>query len=59
MANSKRTPEEICQDLLGQEIEEIEVDYDTEIVSITTTYGRIEFSGDGLEMYVESEQLDG
>jgi len=57
--SSKRSPEQICEDLLGQEIEEIEVDYDTETITITTSYGKIEFSGDGLEMYVESEKLDG
>jgi hypothetical protein len=55
---SERTPEEICEDLLGQTIEEIEVDYDSEIITITTNLGRIEFSGDGLEMYVESDQFD-
>lgn len=56
---SERTPEEICEDLLGQTIEEIEVDYDSEMITITTNLGRIEFSGDGLEMYVESDRLDG
>ena len=56
---SKRTPEEICEDLLGQTIEAIEVDYDDEMFIITTNLGRIEFSGDGLEMYVESDRLDG
>lgn len=55
---SERTPEEICEDLLGQTIEEIEVDYDSEMITITTNLGRIEFSGDGLEMYVESDQFD-
>lgn len=55
---SERTPEEICDDLLGQTIEEIEVDYDTEIITITTNMGRIEFSGDGLEMYVEADEFD-
>ena len=56
---SERTPEEICEDLLGQTIEEIEVDYDSEMITITTNLGRIEFSGDGLEMYVESDSFDG
>jgi len=55
---SERTPEEICEDLLGQTIEEIEVDYDTELITITTNLGRIEFSGDGLEMYVETDDYD-
>ena len=55
---SERTPEEICEDLLGQTIEEIEVDYDSEMITITTNLGRIEFSGDGLEMYVESDPFD-
>ena len=55
---SERTPEEICEDLLGQTIEEIEVDYDSEMITITTNLGRIEFSGDGLEMYVESDSFD-
>ena len=55
---SERTPEEICEDLLGQTIEEIEVDYDSEMITITTNLGRIEFSDDGLEMYVESEPFD-
>ena len=55
---SERTPEEICEDLLGQTIEEIEVDYDSEMITITTNLGRIEFRGDGLEMYVESDEFD-
>jgi hypothetical protein len=55
---SERTPEEICEDLLGQTIEEIEVDYDTELITIVTNMGRIEFSGDGLEMYVETDEFD-
>ena len=55
---SERTPEEICEDLLGQTIEEIEVDYDSEMITITTNLDRIEFSGDGLEMYVESDEFD-
>lgn len=55
---SERTPEEICEDLLGQTIEEIEVDYDTELITFTTNMGRIEFSGDGLEMYVEADEFD-
>jgi len=55
---SERTPEEICEDLLGQTIEEIEVDYDSEMITITTNLGRIEFSGEGLEMYVESDGFD-
>ena len=55
---SKRTAEEICEDLLGQTIEAIEVKYDDEMFIITTNLGRIEFSGDGLEMYVESDRFD-
>ena len=55
---SKRTPEEICQDLLGQTIEAIEMDYDSELFIITTNLGRIEFSGDDLAMYVESDRFD-
>jgi len=54
----KRTPEEICFDLIGQSIDEIEVDYDNEIIVITTSMGRIEFSGDDLEMYVETDKFD-
>ena len=56
--SSKRSPENICEDLLGQEIEEIALNYDDEIITITTSFGTIEFSGDGLEMYVESDRLD-
>jgi hypothetical protein len=56
---AKRTPEEICYDLIGQSIDEIEVDYDNEIIVITTSMGRIEFSGDDLAMYVETERFDG
>jgi hypothetical protein len=55
---TKRTPEEICFDLIGQSIDEIEVDYDNEIIVITTSMGRIEFSGDDLEMYVETDKFD-
>jgi hypothetical protein len=55
---SERTPEEICTDLLGQTIESIEVNYDDEMFIITTNLGKIEFSGDGLEMYVESDKFD-
>jgi hypothetical protein len=55
----KRTPEEICFDLIGQSIDEIEVDYDNEIIVITTSMGRIEFSGDDLAMYVETDKFDG
>ena len=56
---AKRTPEEICYDLLGQSIVEIEVDYDNEIIVITTSMGRIEFTGDDLAMYVETDRFDG
>ena len=55
---SKRTAEEICEDLLGQTIEAIEVKYDDEMFIITTNLGRIEFSGDDLAMYVESDRFD-
>lgn len=34
-------------------------DRQREILEAVETYGRIEFTGDGLEMYVESEKLDG
>lgn len=58
MAKPKKTVEQICNELLGQEIEEIEVNYDEELICIYTTFGLIEFTGDGLEMYVESDKLD-
>ena len=56
---AKRTPEEICFDLIGQSIDKIEMDYDNEIIVITTSMGRIEFSGDDLAMYVETDKFDG
>ena len=56
---AKRTPEEICYDLIGQFIDEIEVDYDNETIVIITSMGRIEFTGDDLAMYVETERFDG
>lgn len=55
---SVKDPKQICTELLGQAITEIEVDYDKEQVTIYTHTGLIEFTGDGLVMYVENNPLD-
>jgi hypothetical protein len=47
--------QEICDKIIGQVIEGVEIDYDDEVFILHTDKGFIEFSGDGLAMYVEDK----
>lgn len=49
---------DLCDKILGSEIDEIAVDADNEVVYIYTTNGMIQISGDDLRMYVECDRLD-
>ena len=50
-----RTPQEICESLLHLAIHAIEIDTDDEVIIFTMNNGRyIEFTGDGLEMFVSN-----
>ena len=55
-----RTPQEICESLLGLSIHAIEINTDDEFILFTLNNGReLEFTGDGLEMFVSnSPQID-
>ena len=54
-----RTPQEICQSLLGRTIEAIEINVDDEFIGITLDNGQeLEFTGDDLEMYVSNVVAD-
>jgi hypothetical protein len=49
---------DVCNLLLGSEIEEIEVDADDEIIYIQTSNGMIRIEGYDLSMYAETDSLD-
>jgi hypothetical protein len=55
-----KTPQEICESLLGLSIRAIEINTDDEFILFTLDNGReLEFTGDGLEMFVSnSPQTD-
>jgi hypothetical protein len=57
---SELTPQEICESLLGLSIHAIEINTDDEFILFTLDNGReLEFTGDGLEMFVSnSPQTD-
>lgn len=54
----ERTPEEICQSLLGATIEGVRIDGEANTVHLTLNKGIVEFEGEMLEMYVEINELD-
>ena len=47
---------DVCNRLLGSEIEEIEVDADEQVVYIHTSTGMIKIGGEDLSMWVECER---
>lgn len=49
---------DVCNLLLGSEIEEIEVDAEDEIIYIQTSNGMIRIEGYDLSMYAETDSLD-
>lgn len=49
---------DVCNLLLGSEIEEIEVDAEDEIIYIQTSNGMIRIEGYDLSMYAETDMLD-
>jgi hypothetical protein len=49
---------DICNQLLGSELEEIEVDADDETIYIHTTNGMIRIEGYDLRMYAETDIYD-
>jgi hypothetical protein len=55
MADSNK---KLCEKILGHVIEEVEVDYDNETITLYTDKGLIEFSGEDLSMYVEADKIN-
>jgi len=56
---SDKTPEEVCESLLGLSIESIEINTQDEFILFTLDNGQeIEFTGDDLEMYISSVMSD-
>jgi hypothetical protein len=54
-----KTPEEVCESLLGLTIESIEINTQDEFILFTLDNGQeIEFTGDDLEMYISSVTSD-
>jgi hypothetical protein len=54
-----KTPEEVCESLLGLTIESIEINTQDEFILFTLDNGQeIEFTGDGLEMYISNVSSD-
>jgi hypothetical protein len=54
-----RTPQQICESLLGLTIQSIEIDPDEELITFTLDSGQfLEFTGDDLEMYVSDAMTD-
>jgi len=52
---SDKTPEEVCESLLGLTIESIEINTLDEFILFTLDNGQeIEFTGDDLEMYISN-----
>lgn len=49
---------DLCNMILGSEVEGIEVDPDEEVIYISTTRGTISIEGDDLHMYVETDRYD-
>ena len=56
---SDKTPQEICEMLLGRTIHAIEINTHDEFIGITLDNGQeLEFTGDDLEMYVSNAPMD-
>jgi hypothetical protein len=56
---NEKTPQEICEALLGLTITSIELDTDDEIIILGLSNGQdIEFTGDDLEMFVSNPPKD-
>lgn len=53
MVTAQKKHQKMCEKLLGQTIEEVEVNYTESCITLYTDKGLIEFSGDGLQMYTE------
>lgn len=54
-----RTPQQICESLLGLTIQSIAIDPDEELITFTLDSGQfLEFTGDDLEMYVSDAMTD-
>ena len=54
-----KTPEEVCESLLGLTIESIEINTQDEFILFTLDNGQeIEFTGDDLDMYISSVMSD-
>ena len=49
---------DICNQLLGSEIEEIEVDAEDEVIYIQTSNGMIRIEGYEMRMYAETDIYD-
>ena len=56
---SDKTPQEICESLIGLTIEAVEINVDEEFIMLTLDNGQeLEFTGDDLEMYVSNVTSD-
>lgn len=54
-----RTPQQICESLLGLSISAIEINTDDEFIALTLNNGQeLEFTGDGLELFVSDIPQD-
>lgn len=49
---------DLCEQLLGSEVQEIAVDADDEIVYIYTSNGMIRIEGYDIRMYVETDRFN-
>jgi hypothetical protein len=55
----EKPPQQICEGLIGLTIMAVEIDTDDEMIILTMDNGQeIEFTGDGLEMYVSHVLTD-
>jgi len=55
----ERTPQQICEGLIGLTIISVEIDTNDEMIIFTMDNGQeIEFTGDGLEMYISNVLTD-
>jgi hypothetical protein len=54
-----KTPQQICESILGLTIQSIEINPDEELITFTLDSGQfLEFTGDDLEMYVSDAMTD-
>jgi len=49
---------DLCNMMLGSELEGIEIDPDDEVIYISTNRGTISIEGDDLHMYIETDRYD-